>query len=68
MKDDRLLDAARSLTAVIAADHIELSSEQLRSAFLRVVPALISEVELLAAMKELQLELKPKRRRRASKK
>lgn len=67
MQDQKLLDDARSLCTVIASDQIDLTPEQLRSAFLRVVPALISEVELLAAMRELKLQLKPKRRRAAKK-
>jgi hypothetical protein len=68
MTDQKLLDDARSLVTVIGSGTVELSHEQLRTAFLRFVPALISEIEILAAMKELQLELKPKRRRRAAKK
>ena len=68
MTDNKLLDDARSLVTVVGSGTVELSHEQLRTAFLRFVPALISEIEILAAMKELQLELKPKRRRRAAKK
>lgn len=67
MVDKKLMDDARSLVAVIGSDTVDLSPEQLRSAFLRFVPALITEVEILAGMKELQLELKPKRRRRSKK-
>ena len=67
MVDSKLLEDARSLVAVVGSDTVELTHDQLRSAFLRFVPALITEVEILAGMKELQLELKPKRRRGAKK-
>lgn len=67
MVDKKLLDDARSLVTVVGSDMVELTNDQLRSAFLRFVPALLTEVEILAGMKELQLELKPKRRRRAKK-
>lgn len=66
MQDTKLIDDARALVAVIASGSVDLSYEQVRSAFLRVVPALITEVEILNGVRELRLEMKPKRRRKKS--
>jgi hypothetical protein len=66
MQDNKLIDDARALVAVIASGSVDLSYEQVRSAFLRVVPALITEVEILNGVRELRLEMKPKRRRKKS--
>lgn len=68
MVDNKLVDDARSLVTVIGSGSVELSHEQLRSAFLKFVPALITELEILNGMKELKMELKPKRKRRSTKK
>jgi len=68
MVDTKLVEDARSLVTVIGSGSVELSHEQLRSAFLKFVPALITELEILNGMKELKMELKPKRKRRSSKK
>ena len=68
MVDNKLVDDARSLVTVIGSGSVELSHEQLRSAFLKFVPALITELEILNGMKELRMELKPKRKRRSTKK
>lgn len=66
MQDTKLIDDARALVAVIASGAVDLSYEQVRSAFLRVVPALITEVEILGSVQELRMELKPRRRRKKS--
>lgn len=66
MQDTKLIDDARALVAVIASGSVDLSYEQVRSAFLRVVPALITEVEILGSVQELRMEMKPKRRRKKS--
>lgn len=68
MVDTKLVEDARSLVTVIGSGSVELSHEQLRSAFLKFVPALITELEILNGMKELKMELKPKRKRRSTKK
>ena len=41
----------------IGSGSVELSHEQMRAAFLKFVPALITEVEILDGMKELKMEL-----------
>jgi hypothetical protein len=66
MQDNKLIDDARALTAVIASGSVELSYEQVRGAFLRIVPTLITEIEILDGIRELRLEMKPKRRRKKS--
>ena len=68
MVDTKLVDDARSLVTVVGSGSVELSHEQLRSAFLKFVPALITELEILNGMRELKMELKPKRKRRSTKK
>jgi hypothetical protein len=67
MQDNKLIEDARSLTTVIASGTVDLSYEQIRNSFLKVVPALIAEVEILNAMKELKLELKKPRKPRRKK-
>lgn len=67
MQDNKLIEDARSLTAVIASGTVDLSYEQIRGSFLKIVPALIAEVEILNAMKELKLELKKPRKPRRKK-
>lgn len=49
--DNRLVDDARAFVTVIASDVSELTYEQLRTAFLRIVPELVAEIEILSAMK-----------------
>lgn len=68
MLDTQLVQDARAMTTVVSSGAVDLSSDQLATAFLRFVPALITELEVLNGMKELRMELKPKRKRRSTKK
>jgi len=56
MHDNKLLESARSLITVIASGSVELSHEQLRSALLRFLPALIAELEIISSMLEQEME------------
>lgn len=66
MSDNKLIDEARALVTVVGSDVTELSYEQLRGAFLRLVPQLVAEIEILSTLK-LQLPRPRKSRRRSSK-
>lgn len=59
MSDSKLVEEARALVTVVGSDVTELSYEQLRGVFLRLVPQLVAEIEILSTIK---LEL-PKQRR-----
>lgn len=64
MSDSKLIDEARALVTVVGSDVTELSYEQLRGVFLRLVPQLVAEIEILSVMR---LELpKPRKSRRKS--
>lgn len=64
MSDNKLVDEARALVTVVGSDVTELSYEQLRGVFLRLVPQLVAEIEILSVIK---LELpKPRKSRRKS--
>lgn len=64
MSDSKLVDEARALVTVVGSDVTELSYEQLRGVFLRLVPQLVAEIEILSVIK---LELpKPRKSRRKS--
>jgi hypothetical protein len=61
MIDTKLIEEARAFVTVIGSGRSDLSHEQLRSAFLRLVPDLIAEVEIMSA---IQMSLpKPKKTR-----
>lgn len=62
MSDSKLVEEARALVTVVGSDVTELSYEQLRGVFLRLVPQLVAEIEILSVV---QLDLpKPKKARR----
>lgn len=66
MSDNKLIEEARALVTVVGSDVTELSYEQLRGVFLRLVPQLVAEIEILSTLK-LELPRPRKSRRRSSK-
>jgi hypothetical protein len=74
MIDSKLVDEARAFVTVIGSGRSELSYEQIRLAFLRLVPDLIAEVEIMSAIqmslpvpKKPRLRSAPKKKRAARK-
>ena len=45
MQDNKLIEDARSLTTVIASGTVDLSYEQIRGSFLKVVPLLLPIID-----------------------
>jgi hypothetical protein len=62
MEDNKLVDEARAIVTVVGSDVAELTYEQLRGVFLRLVPQLIAEIEILSLV-QMQLP-KPRKTRR----
>ena len=62
MEESKLVSEARALITVVGSDVTELSYEQLRGVFLRLVPQLIAEIEILSVV-QMQLP-KPRKSRR----
>lgn len=66
--DSKLIDEARAFVTVIGSGRSELSYEQIRLAFLRLVPELVAEVEILSAIQmSLPKPRKPRARKAAKK-
>jgi len=65
MDESKLVEEARALVTVVGSDVTELSYEQLRGVFLRLVPQLIAEIEILSVMK---VELPKPRKSRGGRK
>ena len=69
MIDNKLIEEARAFVTVIGSGRSELSHEQMRSAFLRIVPELIAEVEIMSAIQlSLPKPKKPRTRKTAKRK
>jgi hypothetical protein len=67
MIDTKLIVEARAFVTVIGSGRSELSHEQLRSAFLRLVPDLIAEIEIMSAIQmSLPKPKKPRAKRKTS--